>query len=213
MPRRSGSERLAARQARLEAHASESDPDVVMTAAARYLELRSRSVEETRRHLSAAAFPSPLIEAILERLIELGILDDRAFAQAWVESRDRSRPRGRVALLRELELKGIDRETVTTVLADRDNPHESDRDVLRDGDRRYAGSADQVAAERLLTKSRSALLRAPDWRSRRAKAYGLLARNGFDPDICREVSAKFIDSVVADADSGSDDDPTSSQDA
>jgi regulatory protein len=184
-----------------------------MAAAARYLELRSRSVDETRRHLSAAAFPAALIEATLERLIELGILDDRAFATVWVESRDRARPRGRIALRRELRLKGIDRETVAAVLSARDNPAESDAEVPGGEDERHAGAADQMAAERLLRKSRSALLRAPGWRTRRARAYGLLARNGFDPDICREVGARFVDSLLAsDADSEADDNPASGED-
>jgi SOS response regulatory protein OraA/RecX len=87
-----GTERLEARRARRERHAAETDQAVVLKAAARFLELRSRSVGEVRRHLLAAAFPEPLIEDAIARLLELGMLDDRAFAQAWVESRDRAWP-------------------------------------------------------------------------------------------------------------------------
>jgi SOS response regulatory protein OraA/RecX len=101
MPRRTGTERLEARKARLESHAAETDAAVVLNAAARFLEARSRSVEEVRKHLTAAAFPAALVEAAIERLLQLGWLDDGAFATSWVESRDRARPRGQVVLRRD----------------------------------------------------------------------------------------------------------------
>jgi regulatory protein len=190
MPRRTGTERLEARKARLGRHAVEPDPAVVLTAAARFLELRSRSVDEVRRHLTAAAFPAALVDGAIDRLLQLGWLDDRAFATAWVESRDRARPRGQVALRRELALKGIDRETVDEVLAQRDEAGR-DNDDEESGRRPRGGSADEVAAERLLQKSGAALQRIDDPRARRQRAYALLARNGFDPDVCREVSTQF----------------------
>jgi regulatory protein len=193
MPRRTGSERLEARRARLERHAAESDPAVAMNAAARFLEQRSRSVDEVRRHLGQAAFPEALVERTVERLVELGILDDRAFAAAWVESRDRARPRGQVALRRELARKGVDREIVAAVLAGRDDA------VAAGGDDAPAGdaSADERAAERLLARNRPALTRVADQRTRRGRAYSLLARNGFDPEVCREVSNRFMGEAPA----------------
>jgi regulatory protein len=155
-----------------------------MNAAARFLELRSRSVHEVTRHLTQAAFPAELVEATVARLLELGLLDDNAYARAWVESRDRSRPRGESALRRELSLKGIERETISAILAERSEASEAraeDRDQ---------GNADTAAAQRLLAKSRASLLRIADPRARRSRAYAMLARNGFDPEVCREVSAR-----------------------
>jgi SOS response regulatory protein OraA/RecX len=192
LPRATGAQRLVARKARLERHAAETNPDTVLNAAARFLEARSRSVHEVRRYLAAAAFPPALVEQAVERLLELGMLDDRAFATGWVESRDRARPRGQVALRRELALKGIDRETVAAVLADRnDAAADAPEDYADDRRSRGAASADEAAAERLLRKSRGALQRVADPRVRRQRAYSLLARNGFDPEVCREVSARF----------------------
>src|SRR5271157_4059061 len=168
MARRNATARLEARRARLERHAVETDPDVVLNAAARFLELRSRSVDEVRRHLSRAAFPDALVERAIGRLLELGMLDDRAFGLAWVESRDRARPRGEAALRRELSLKGLDRETVAAVLAERDDSARNvsgadetaptgkqDRASANDG---AGAGADERAAERLLAKSRATLL-------------------------------------------------------
>ncbi|HEX7592183.1 MAG TPA: regulatory protein RecX [Candidatus Limnocylindrales bacterium] len=144
-----------------------------------------------------SGFPAELVEDAVTRLLELGLLDDTAYARAWVESRDRSRPRGESALRRELSLKGIERETIAAVLAERG---EAAQAAAEDGDddgsaRSFAGfrGADSAAAERLLSKSRAALLRIEDPRARRSRAYALLARNGFDPEVCREVSARVTD--------------------
>jgi regulatory protein len=165
-----------------------------MNAAARFLELRSRSVREVTRNLTMSGFPTELIEGAVARLLELGLLDDTVYARAWVESRDRSRPRGESALRRELSLKGIERETIAVVLTERG---EAAQAAAEEGDddgsaRSFAGfrGADSAAAERLLTRSRAALLRIEEPRARRSRAYALLARNGFDPEVCREVSAR-----------------------
>ncbi len=184
MPRYAGTGRLEARRARLERHAAETDAGVVVKAAARYLELRTRSIDELRRHLRAARFPESLVEQAIDRLVELGLLDDLAFAQAWVESRDRARPRGSQALRRELSLKGIDREIIEGLLAGRRVAPEAD-DIAE------TGSPDERVAERLLLKNRASLARVTDPRLGRQRAYSLLARNGFDPEICRDVSARW----------------------
>lgn len=196
MPRPTGTHRLEARKAGLERHAAETNADTVLNAAARFLEVRSRSVHEVRRHLTAAAFPAELVERAIDRLLELRMLDDRAFAAVWVESRDRARPRGRSALRGELALKGIDRETIAAVLSDRDGAAvQESEEANSDGDATFADrpvrSADEVAARRLLEKSRAALQRVEDPRVRRQRAYALLARKGFDPEVCRELSGRF----------------------
>lgn len=195
MPRYSGTERLEARRARLERHAAETDAGVVLKAAARYLELRTRSIDELRWHLRAARFPGSLVEQAIARLVELGLLDDLAFAQAWVESRDRARPRGSHALRHELALKGIDRETIEGLLADRrDAPEAADFGTADEGATDVAaeqGSPDERAADKLLLKNRFSLARVADPRLRRQRAYALLARNGFDPEICRNLSARW----------------------
>jgi regulatory protein len=188
MARPSGADRMEARRARGERHASETDPSAVVKAAARYLEQRSRSVSEVRRHLTEAQYPEALVTQAVDRLVDLGILDDEAFAAAWVESRDRGRPRGTAALRRELAMKGLDREIIEETLAGR--RVNGDAAIQESDSDAYGSSPDERAAERLLGKSRSALERVADSRVRRQRAYALLARNGFDPEICRLVSGR-----------------------
>ena len=163
------------------------DPAVVLEAALHFLEARHRSVGEVRRRLGSAGYREDLVSAAIERLADLGVLDDAAFAQAWVESRDRARPRGERALQAELRQKGIDADTVTQALADR---RANDTDPALDGE--TGGSADERAAERLLARHARALQRVADPRQRRQRAYALLARNGFDPGICHDAAAAWI---------------------
>jgi regulatory protein len=165
---------------RRERRAAVEDPEVVLEAAARFLEARSRSVAEVRRRLGTAGYRSELVDGAIQRLADLGMLDDEAFARAWVESRDRARPRGERALRDELRLKGIDRAIVDGVLEER---------------RAVEGLApvpDRLAAERLIEKQARTLQRIADPRRRRERAYALLARNGFDPETCREVAARVL---------------------
>jgi regulatory protein len=171
---------------RFERHAAIDDPEVVLKAAARFLEVRPRSVEEVRRHLTGKGYRPELVEPAVARLTELGMLDDAAFARAWIESRDRARPRGEAILRRELAHKGIDREVAATLLDER-RERETDADVP------YGEGADLRAAERLLAHRRAALARIADPRVRAQRAYALLARNGFEPDVCRAASAQFVD--------------------
>jgi len=174
---------------RRERRAEIDDPAVVLEAAARFLEVRARSVVEVRRRLGQAGYRSDLVEAAIERLTELGMLDDATFARTWIESRDRARPRGEIALRRELALKGVDRAVVDELL-------EARRD---EGSATSDGGVDLAAAERLLARHERALARETDPRSRRRRAYALLARNGFDPETCATAAARVTNS---DADAG-----------
>ena len=171
---------------RRERRAAVDDPAVVLEAAARFLEARSRSVAEVRRRLADAGYRPELVEGAITRLSELGMLDDDTFARSWVESRDRARPRGERAIREELRLKGIERATVDVVLEERRTAAAGPDDATGD---EGARSPDRRAAERLLAKHDRALARVTDPRQRRQRAYALLARNGFDPETCREVAA------------------------
>ena len=96
------------------------DPGPVMEAAAAFVAIRPRSVAETTGRLKKQGYPAALVEDVVMRLIEMNYLDDEQFARAWVESRDRARPRGEQGLRRELALKGVPRDVIDLVIAERD---------------------------------------------------------------------------------------------
>jgi regulatory protein len=179
-----GRGRRASFTERRERRAAIDDPAVVLEAAARFLEPRARSVAEVRRRLGGAGYQGDLVEGAITRMLELGMLDDEAFARAWVESRDHARPRGERAIRQELGLKGVDRSTVDLVLGDR-----REAAAGMPSDEGVTVSPDQAAAERLLARNARSLARVVDPRKRRQRAYALLARNGFEPEICRTLSA------------------------
>lgn len=169
---------------------------MVLEAAARFLEPRARSVAEVRRRLTGAGYRPDLVDGVVERLLEFGMLDDEAFARAWVESRDRARPRGERAIRQELGLKGVDRTTVDLVLEER---REAMAGVPDDDDHGETTTPDRAAAERLVARHARALARVADPRQRRQRAYALLARNGFDPDMCRTVAASTAEAPEVEA--------------
>jgi len=150
-------------------------------------------VAEVRRRLGQAGYRRELVDGAIVRLTDLGMLDDATFARAWIESRDRARPRGEIALRRELALKGVDRAVVDELLEER-----------REGGAAHDGGVDLAAAERLLARHERALARETDPRSRRRRAYALLARNGFDPGTSSAASAAYVssDATTDDEDAG-----------
>ena len=99
------------------------------------------------------------------------MLDDEAFARAWVESRDRARPRGERAIRQELGLKGVDRPTIDLVLSER---REAAAGIPSD-DGEMAISPDQAAAERLLAATPAA------WRASPTLASGASVRTRCSP--------------------------------
>jgi SOS response regulatory protein OraA/RecX len=73
----------------------------------------------------------------------------------------------------------VERPVVDAVLDERDHAAEEARGGADD----ETATPDEVAAGRLLTRKASVLGRETDPRKGRQKAYALLARHGFSPDV------------------------------
>lgn len=144
-----------------------------------------------------------LVDDVIARLLVLGYLDDDAFARSWVESRDRAKPRGEHALRRELQLKGVDRQLVDGILGERREDARADAAAAGDGE---SPNPDDAAAERLLRRKLPAVLRETDVRKRRQRAYALLARSGFGPDVCSAVTRRVLDDLPVDGAGDEEDD-------
>jgi regulatory protein len=121
--------------------------------ALRFLQTRPRSVAEVRERLQRKQFATPLIERTIERLSDMGMLDDSAFARFWVENRNACRPRGPQALRSELYRKGIDRAVIDTTLQDEalmGDEHERALLLARGVLAKYANSPDRATFQRRL---------------------------------------------------------------
>lgn len=83
-----------------------------------FLSYRPRSREEVRRYLRRKETSPEIIEAALERLDRLDLVNDHAFASFWAESREQFNPRGARAIKNELRMKGVEREVVEEMISD-----------------------------------------------------------------------------------------------
>jgi regulatory protein len=102
-----------------------------------FLSYRPRSEAEVRRNLRGKDVENQVIESVVERLTQAGLLDDREFARYWVENRAQFKPRGARALRQELREKGIPDAVVTETLESFDE-EDAARRVAQTGARRMA---------------------------------------------------------------------------
>ena len=89
--------------------------EITYQKALHFLSYRPRSSAELRQNLSKRGITESLIEETLNRLQSTGLVNDEAFARAWVENRNTFRPRGKPALRMELRRKGLSDEIVQSV--------------------------------------------------------------------------------------------------
>ena len=139
----------------------DADPEsVARTIALRMLDSQPRTRLELERAMARRDVPSDVAAAVLDRFTEVGLVDDEAFAQAWVDSRHRGRGLAKRALSAELRRRGVDDSVVREAV-----------DTVTDDDERAAAAS---LVERKL-RTMSSLSR--DVQTRRL--LGMLARKGF----------------------------------
>ena len=128
---------------------------------------RARAAGELSTKLRERGFAPEAIESAIARMTELGYLDDREFADRWVESRQTYRPRSVRMLKQELRQKGVDREIIETTMEE--------------------AEIDEFSDARALAEKRVASLQdlEPAIRDRRLSGY--LARRGYGFDVIRRV--------------------------
>jgi len=84
----------------------------------RSLERRMRSRRELERVLQRKGIDPEAAAPVLDRLAEVGLIDDEHYARVFVASRQRTRPRGSRGLAAELGQRGIAPEIVARILAE-----------------------------------------------------------------------------------------------
>jgi regulatory protein len=129
---------------------------------------QARSRDELARALDAKAVPVDVATVVLDRFEEVGLIDDQAFAQAWVESRQASRGLSRRALAAELRRKGIADDLIQDTVSAIDP----------DGER---------AVARGIVDRRLASTRRLDPATRFRRLASALARKGYPPGLCAAV--------------------------
>ena len=155
--------------------------------ALRLLESAPRTRVELERALARRGVPSDAATAVLDRFTEVGLIDDEAFAQAWVTRRHNGRGLGRRALSSELTRRGVAAETVASAVA-------------------TVSADDEESAARALVARRLRTMDGLPVQTQVRRLVGMLGRKGFSQALAARVAREAVaadDAVTAaDADAG-----------
>lgn len=132
----------------------------------------------TRKQLADALrkreIPDEAAEQVLSRFEDVGLIDDAAFADAWVESRHHGRGLARRALVRELRTKGVDSAVIDEAVGQLDAERE-----------------EATARELVARKLRST--RGLDRDRRLRRLAGMLARKGYGEGMALRVVRQALE--------------------
>ncbi|MFD1326038.1 regulatory protein RecX, partial [Micromonospora sonneratiae] len=156
----------------------------------RQLAVRPRTRAELAAALARRGISEETAERVLDRYDEVGMVDDAAFARAWVSSRHQGRGLARRALANELRQRGVDGEIASEALGELDE------------------STEAATARALVDRKLRTARGEPDAIFRRL--VGMLARKGYPPGMAiravkdalaaqSAAAAEFADQVDADA--------------
>lgn len=145
------------------------DPEsVARSICLKLLTMSPKSRTQLAEALAAKGIPDEAAEAVLDRYTEVGLINDAAFAQAWVSTRQAGRGLATRVLAQELHRKGIDKDIAGQALArlDPDAEESAARTLVQRRLRSMGGLGHSVATRRLL---------------------GMLARKGYPSDVAFRV--------------------------
>ncbi|MFI7409837.1 recombination regulator RecX [Streptomyces sp. NPDC049627] len=132
----------------------------------------------TRKQLADALrkreIPDDAAEEVLSRFEEVGLINDSAFADAWVESRHHGRGLARRALARELRTKGVDSTLIDAAVAQLDSEQE------------------EATARELVARKLSST-RGLDRDKRLRRLAGMLARKGYPEGMALRVVRQALE--------------------
>ena len=132
-----------------------------MDAALRYLGARARTVREVERHLDSCEYGEVEVYETVERLKELGLVDDLAYANEFVRTRLATKPISRAHLREQLLAHEVEAQAIEQALLqlDDDAQRQSAISVAEKYARQYARLApeerDEMVLRRLLSRGYS----------------------------------------------------------
>ncbi len=139
----------------------------------------AKSRHELADALAAKDVPDDVAQEVLDRFEAVGLVDDAAFADTWVRSRQTSRGLSKRALSQELRRKGVDDEVI------KDSLDQIDPD-------------DELANAESLVQRKLRATRNLDAETRTRRLVGMLARKGYPAGLAFKVVREALtkDSVA-----------------
>ena len=160
-------------------HDRDADPyAVARSIVLRQLTMSPKSRHQLREKLRQRDCPDDVAEAVLDRLTEVGLVDDAKYAESLVRSKQVTRGLSKRALAHELRTKGVDRDTAGEILDQVSDTEEEDR-------------------ARSLVEARLPRLRGMDKDVVVRRLAGLLARKGYPSGLSLRVVREAIDADPA----------------
>ncbi|CNE20002.1 Regulatory protein recX [Mycobacterium tuberculosis] len=132
--------------------------------------------------------PADVADRVLGRFTDVGLIDDEAFARAWVQSRHTGRGLAKRALAAELRRRGVADDTVNEAVESLDPAQEEE-------------------TARALVLRRLPSTRGADPAKRMRRLVGLLARKGYPPGLSYRVVKEALAEEGADLDAVPDPTP------
>lgn len=136
--------------------------------ALRLISYRLRSEKELFDRLSKK-FKKEMVKKVINRLKKEGLLNDREFARAFIETRKRLKPKGKRLLFWELKQKGIDEEVIKEFL-----------------EKEYNKGEELLSVMGLINKKVKTYKNLPK-EKRAQRLIQFLLRRGFDWDVIQEA--------------------------
>jgi regulatory protein len=134
----------------------------------------ARSVGEIRRRLLDADFSERTVERVIRDFVRVGLLDDRAFALAYAQSRLAQRAVGKRLLMQELLHKGIDEESAAAA-----------------AEGAY-GTVSEIQMAKQLVERKKRSMASGDRRKMKQKLSDMLFRRGFEWDVISSVVQEAV---------------------
>lgn len=170
----------------------ETDPvEAAREAALKFLERTRRTRRELEKRLAERGHEPRPVAAALDRLARVGLVDDLAYAKAFVRSKLARRATSLRLLRGQLRARGVAERVVEEALAALDAEAAADPDDEASPLRRAGAAGERARAERVLVP----LLRRYrnlDPRETRVRCAAALSRRGFDYDTVTEVLAAAL---------------------
>jgi len=141
----------------------------------KFLSFRPRSEFEINEYMLRKGWDEETRKKIMEKLKNLQLIDDEAFARQWLASRTHFRPEGRSLVKKELRKKGIKREIIDQLLQEE-----------------RSSATEEMLAEKYARKKMERLKSLPVLVAKRRLFSALLMR-GFDNEIAKTVVDKLLE--------------------
>ena len=125
-----------------------------MEYAMKYLTVKDRTVSEMQAYLDSKEFGEADVDAAMQRLTELGLLDDARYAKRFVETRLSTKPISRRHLWEQLKSHGLSDEDINAALesVNADDEAENARAVAKKFVRQFASLDPEKRRERVLSR-------------------------------------------------------------